>query len=178
MLVITARVVIDNIDKARKQCLWRGNDVEKKGGNLVAWQVVQQPKDKGGLGVLNLRLQNHALLLKPLDKFYNKSGTPWVHLVFPISYASKVPHAAHEMGSFWWKDVFRLNIYRTIATCTIGEGSTICFWDDLLTDSVLSVTYPRLHSFARKSDVSVPWRSCKLKTTLIPIHTTAVYRST
>jgi len=39
--------VIDNIDRARKQCLWRGNDAQKKGGNLVAWEVVMQPKEKG-----------------------------------------------------------------------------------------------------------------------------------
>jgi hypothetical protein len=48
--------VIDNIDKMRKQCLWRGNDPEKQGGNLVAWPMVKKPKIKGGLGVLNLRL--------------------------------------------------------------------------------------------------------------------------
>jgi len=56
--------VIENIDRARKQCLWRGNSSEKKGGNLVAWPVVIQPKDKGGCGILNLRLQNDALLMK------------------------------------------------------------------------------------------------------------------
>ena len=56
--------VIENIDRARKQCLWRGNDASKKGGNLAAWHMVQKPKQKGGLGVLNLRLQNDALLLK------------------------------------------------------------------------------------------------------------------
>lgn len=27
---------IENIDHARKQCLWRGSDVNAKGGNLVA----------------------------------------------------------------------------------------------------------------------------------------------
>jgi hypothetical protein len=56
--------VIDNIDRVRKQCLWRGSDATKKGGNLVAWSTVQKPKLKGGLGVINLRLQNEALLLK------------------------------------------------------------------------------------------------------------------
>jgi hypothetical protein len=40
--------VIENIDRARKQCLWRGNSEKKRGGNLVAWPVVIQPKDKGG----------------------------------------------------------------------------------------------------------------------------------
>jgi hypothetical protein len=148
--------MIDNIDRARKQCLWRGNDPEKKGGNLVAWEIVQQPKDKGGLGVLNLRLQNDALLLKQSNKFYNKVDTPWVQLVWSKYYESKVPHAAREMGFFGWKDILRLNtIYRGIATCTVGNGSTVCFWDDLWTDFVLSIKYPRLVSFARKVDVSV-----------------------
>ena len=55
--------VIDNLDRIRKQCLWRGNDTSKKGGNLAAWPMVK-PKLKGGLGVLNIRLQNDALLLK------------------------------------------------------------------------------------------------------------------
>lgn len=110
--------VIDNVDRARKQCLWRGSDTEKKGGNLVAWSVVQKPKDKGGLGVINLRLQNDALLLKQLDKFYNKVDTPWVHLVWNKYYLSKVSHAAREMGSFWWKDILRLNsIYKSVTTC-------------------------------------------------------------
>jgi hypothetical protein len=30
--------------------------LEKKGGNLAAWHIVQKPKHKGGLGVINLRL--------------------------------------------------------------------------------------------------------------------------
>jgi hypothetical protein len=58
--------VIDNIDRIRKQCLWKGNDPEKKGGNLATWSMVQKPKDKGGLGILNLRLQN--------DAWYSKSS--------------------------------------------------------------------------------------------------------
>jgi len=56
--------VIENIDRARKQCLWRGNNQANRGGHLVAWHHVQKPKDKGGLGIQNLRLQNDALLLK------------------------------------------------------------------------------------------------------------------
>jgi hypothetical protein len=100
--------VIENIDRARKQCLWRGNDTEKKGGNLVAWPVVMRPKEKGGLGVLNLRLQNDALLLKHLSKFYNKEDIPWVQIVWHKYYTTKVPHAAREVGSFGGKMFFDL----------------------------------------------------------------------
>jgi hypothetical protein len=48
--------VIENIDRARKQCLWRGNSEKKRGGNLVAWPIVIQQKDKGGTGIINLQL--------------------------------------------------------------------------------------------------------------------------
>ena len=74
--------VIENIDRrARKQCLWRKNDEQKIGGNLVAWPNMMKPKEKGGLGVINLRLQNDALLMKHLDKFYNKADVPWVQFI-------------------------------------------------------------------------------------------------
>jgi hypothetical protein len=73
--------VINNIDRARKQCLWRGPDRNKKGGNLAAWPMVTKPKLKGGLNVINLNVQNDALLIKHLDKFYNKKDVPWVSLV-------------------------------------------------------------------------------------------------
>jgi len=42
--------------------MWRGNTEKKRGGNLVAWETVQKPKEKGGLGVINLKLQNDAPL--------------------------------------------------------------------------------------------------------------------
>lgn len=35
-----------------------------------------KPKEKGGLGVLNLSLQNDALLMKHLHKFYNRANIP------------------------------------------------------------------------------------------------------
>ena len=114
------------------------------------------PKTKGGLGVLNLRLQNDALLLKQLHKFYMKFDTPWVHLIWHKYYSNKVPHAAREIGSFWWKDVLRLStLYRGVAKCTLGNGSTITFWNDLWSDNILSYKYPRLFSFAIDPSISV-----------------------
>jgi len=78
---------------------------KKRGGNLVAWEAVQKPKEKSGLGVINLRLQNDALLLKHLHKFYNQADLPWVQLVWYRYYQNKVPHATRELGSFWWRDI-------------------------------------------------------------------------
>lgn len=148
--------VIENIDRIRKQCLWRGNTEKKKGGNLVAWPTVMLPKEKGGCGIMNLSLQNDALLMKQLSKFYNKENIPWVRLVWNKYYAGRVPHTTREMGSFWWKDVLRLNtLFRGIAKCEVGIGDTVCFWDDLWLDNVLSTKYPRLASFARTDSISL-----------------------
>jgi hypothetical protein len=120
--------VIDNIDRARKQCLWRGSDMSKKGGNWAAWPMVQKPKNKGGLGVINLSVQNDALLVKHLHKFYNKVDVPWVNLIWSKYYTDKVTHASREVGSFWWKDVHRLSyIFRNIARCSLGDGTTVTF---------------------------------------------------
>jgi hypothetical protein len=38
--------------------------------------MVQRPKMKGGVGIKNLYLQNDALLMKQLHKFYSKEDVP------------------------------------------------------------------------------------------------------
>jgi len=90
------RGVIENIDRIQKQCLWKGNTEKRRGGNLVAWETVQKPKKQGGLGIVNIRLQNDALLLKHLHKFYNQADIPWVQLVWFKYYQDRVPHASRE----------------------------------------------------------------------------------
>jgi hypothetical protein len=102
--------VIENIDRIRKQCLWRGNDATKKGGNLI-----------------------------------------WSRY-----YTSKVPHLSPETGSFWWKHLLRLHIlFRGIAKCTIGNGASVSFWEDLWAGQVLSKAFLTLFSFALNDNISV-----------------------
>lgn len=48
--------------------------------------MVCLPKFEGGLGVLNLRTHNEALLLEYLDKFFNKKDISWVHIVWEKHY--------------------------------------------------------------------------------------------
>ena len=117
---------------------------------------MQMPKDKGGLGVINLRLQNDALLMKQLHKFYNRMEIPWVQLIWFKYFQNKVPHAAREMGSFWWKDILRLHgLYRAIARCKVGNGTSICFWEDQWAGETLTTTFPRIASFSKLATFSV-----------------------
>jgi hypothetical protein len=57
-----------------------GHEFKKE--SLAAWKMVARPKSEGGLGVINLRLQNEALLMKIWNKFFNKADLPWVHLIW------------------------------------------------------------------------------------------------
>ena len=82
--------VIKQLYKYRKNCLWRGSDLTARQSPKAAWPMVSLPKNKGGLGVLNLATHNDSLLIKFLNKFFSKDDIPWVHLVWE-NYYSKLP---------------------------------------------------------------------------------------
>ncbi|KAJ1259454.1 hypothetical protein BS78_10G156600 [Paspalum vaginatum] len=48
--------------------------------------MVIKPREKGGMGVINLKVQNEGLLMKQLHKFYSKQDVPWVHLIWDTYY--------------------------------------------------------------------------------------------
>ena len=127
--------------------------VRLSSGNLAAWSLVQKLKSKGVLGVINLRLQNDALLMKHLHKFYNKYNIPWVQLIWFKYYTRKVPHSSREVGSFWWKDVLRLStLFRGIARCKVGDGTTVTFGEELWSKDILANQFPVLYSFAKNAN--------------------------
>jgi hypothetical protein len=56
------------LDRILRQGLWRDKVVDPK-HSLAAWEMVCKPKDKGGLGIVNIQKQNALLLIKFVDKF-------------------------------------------------------------------------------------------------------------
>lgn len=73
--------LIEHLDKIQR-CLWRKKTENGESCNsLAAWDIVCRLK-KGGLGIINLQMQNMGLLLKRLHNFYNKKDVPWVDLVW------------------------------------------------------------------------------------------------
>jgi hypothetical protein len=82
--------VTEEIDKYRKNCLCRSKYFNQKKYNLADSDLVNRPKDRGGLGVINLNIHNTALLLK-LDKFYRKKKEEWVSFIWNKYYRGLVP---------------------------------------------------------------------------------------
>ena len=152
------KTIILRADRGRRHCIWaKKEDFTDKVQSLAAWELVCKPKNKGGLGVINLEIQNEALLLKYMDKFMNKLDVPWVDLVWHSYYEGKVPHASPKSGSFWWKDICSLfSKYRGMTTCNVGSGDSILLWKDKWEGSVpLAIQHSRLFSFALEPDISV-----------------------
>jgi hypothetical protein len=110
--------ILEFIDRARRHCLWKkSEDREEKTYSLAAWDIVCQPKDKGGLGLMDLKVQNQGLLLKYMHKFFNKQDIPWVILVWDNYYQNGAP------------------LQRDLADHTGGEMSVVYF---LSTEALLS----------------------------------------
>jgi hypothetical protein len=107
--------ILNQVDKYRRHCLWKGGDTNSKNPPLVAWSMVTKPKNRGGLGVINLRMQIESLLIKNLHKFFNKVDLRWVKLIWS-QYCSnrKVPDIVTK-GGFWWRSIVKLlNKYREL----------------------------------------------------------------
>jgi hypothetical protein len=108
--------------------------------------------------VVNLDVQNNALLLKQLDKFYRKADVQWVSLIWHKYYQNVIPHMAREKGSFWWKDILRLHVlYRGVAVCLPSRGDTVAFWEDVIDGNLNSDTFPNLAGYAKDPKASL-WK--------------------
>jgi hypothetical protein len=125
----------------------------------VLWfpgKKICRPKEQGGLGVLNLDVQNKTLLLKNLHKFYNNLDIPWVNLIRDTYYDEDRPPGIKMEGSFWWKSHLKLlDSYKALARCNVGNGKTALFWTDLWSDNCLHLKFPHLITFAKRTDISV-----------------------
>lgn len=60
-----------------------------------------------------------------------------------------------KKGSFWWRDVLLCDLYRGIATCTVGNGTTVLFWSDIWNGKLLQNDFPRLFTFAKNKLITV-----------------------
>jgi hypothetical protein len=121
------------IDEVPAQlCLWRGADINANQRPKAAWTTVCKSKEEGGLGVINLKTQNEALLLKHLSKFFNKEDIPWVTLIWESYYEPDKLPPQGKKGSFWWRDILKLlDKFKGIARVNINDAKSCYLWLDL-----------------------------------------------
>jgi hypothetical protein len=116
-----------HFEKSGRQFLWsdRENKIQRK--CLASWEMMCKPKDQGGLAILNLRVQNQALLMKNLHKFYNHADIPWVKLIWHAYYDNRdTSQSINTKASFWWKDCLTFHDkYKEMTTVDIRNGKLV-----------------------------------------------------
>ncbi|GAU34029.1 hypothetical protein TSUD_16170 [Trifolium subterraneum] len=147
--------------RIQREFLWRG----VKGGNKikwVKWSVVCKAKEKGGLGVRDIRLVNLSLLAKWRWRLLLPGSALWKevlvakygnHILNMVDWSGyRVP----SLASKWWKDINSLDkvvenknwIVESVGR-KVGDGNSTCFWSSLwIGEAPLSVVFPRLFSLS------------------------------
>lgn len=92
--------------------------------------MVTLPNEEGGLGVIDLRKHNEALMMKNLHKFFNQLDIPWVSLVWEKHYPNGKLPSDQMKGSFWWKaNLKNLKIFRNLSKVQVKNGKCCHLWD-------------------------------------------------
>jgi len=72
--------VVDKLVNIQRRFLW-GEGMEQRKIALVNWKIVCLPKDKGGLGIKDLRTFNIALLGKWRRELFQNHGEMWTRIL-------------------------------------------------------------------------------------------------
>jgi hypothetical protein len=71
--------VLRKLDYFRSRFFWQGSENKRK-YRLSKWDILRQPKDQGGQGILELNTMNIALLSKWVYKLLTSDGM-WQQLL-------------------------------------------------------------------------------------------------
>jgi hypothetical protein len=140
--------LLDALDKLRRSFLWAPADRASGAKCLVAWHLVCRPKEAGGLGVRDLRIQNKCLQMKMLHRLHSVPGALWPRWVWSCLDGLPIDHAAQTSslsGSHWGTLVRLLPVYRCPSKVVVGDGARASFWSDRwIGDVPLDVSMPEL----------------------------------
>lgn len=125
--------VLKKLDKLRRDFLWHGCK-EIKGYNLVKWEITLKSKDKGGMGIRDLRKQNNSLLMKWLWR-YNEEGQALWKDVIRSKYGEYNPWCSNVSVDAYGVGVWRTirNLWQNLEANTyieVGNGRRTKLWTD------------------------------------------------
>ncbi|XP_039120313.1 uncharacterized protein LOC120256691 [Dioscorea cayenensis subsp. rotundata] len=127
------RWVIKDIDRARRDFLWSGHDIDIPKCRLVAWQNICRSKEQGGWGILDLYAFNRALLGKWRWKFLTDSNWCCAKVIkFNYNLSSwNLFCLPRGRVSFFWSGVLKgFSAFNGCVTVKVCSGMESLFWKD------------------------------------------------
>jgi hypothetical protein len=146
------------MDSCRAQFFWEGTGDHRK-YHMVDWPTVCKLKELWGLGILNTRLMNLALMLKWIWKLYQNAEGLWADLI-RAKYLGDRDLFDKEVpihGSQFWKAIRKIKWhFKSGAKHKVHNGKHTYFWLDWWTrNAPLRACFPRLFSFCSNPFITV-----------------------
>ena len=148
------RGVLKRLDYYRSRFFWQCDDQKKK-YRLAKWSILCTPKEYGGLGILNLDIQNKCLLSKWLFKLLNKDGVWQTLLRRKYLSARTLTQVKHRPGdSHFWSGLLKVkDDLLAGGSFKVQNGKGTRFWEDVwIGEKALSKSHPNLYRLARRKD--------------------------
>jgi len=153
------------INRIQRRFLWCSKH-EGKFAALVKWEVVQRPKNQGGLGVGDLLMKNATLLFKWWWRYACEEGTLWRRVVQSLYEEDQgiLVGSNNPTLNGPWRAIKKLASEKLPVTkaffialkVQIGEDSRLLFWKDVwVKDQSLRVTFPSLFSMSSQKDETI-----------------------
>ena len=134
------------MDSLRRGFLWKGQKGVSGGLCLVSWKQVCKQKSQGGLGVLNLKDFNLALLGKWWWRLLDDNYYCWKDIILNDLYKRRLPlheAACLPQASPFWKGILKASkAFKCCSKFNCRSGKWIRFWtDSWLTKTPLKVSF-------------------------------------
>jgi hypothetical protein len=131
--------LLQKIDKIRRGFLWKGNNPETCSGGhcLINWSTTCLPKNKGGLGILDLECFARALRIRWLWIRWKDRDKAWIDLQSPCDKTDE-------------------DLFNASTVVNVGNGRTTSFWkSSWIHGQTPKNIAPSLFKKARKKIISV-----------------------
>jgi len=149
--------VVKNLDHCRSRFFWQGSS-DKYKYRLAKWDILCRPKDQGGLGILDLQLQNKCLLSKWIINLLSTESM-WQNLLRNNYLGSKslTQVKAKPYDSHFWRGLMKIkDEVLTKGSFSIKDGSTARFWEDnWVGNASFRDRYPSLYNIVRDPHATV-----------------------
>ena len=152
--------VAEKLITIQRRFLW-GGGLDQRKIAWVKWESVCLPKEKGGLGIKDVRNFNKALLGKWKWDMIHQEKELWVRIL-ESKYGGWRALTEGKRGtneSLWWQDLMVVtqeqqlnNVMQSGLSWNVGSGDKIKFWEDCWNGEgvALMQKFPRLYQISRQ----------------------------
>jgi hypothetical protein len=143
-------------DSHRSKFFWEGAGPKRK-YHLVNWPTICRPKEFGGLGLLNTKKMNLALLLKWIWRLYQDEDKIWARIMHAKYLdASDLSSGSGHGGSPFWKSLHKIkHLFKVGAKHEVRNGRRTSFWKDWWIGRGPIMESPLLFAICDNQDISV-----------------------